>query len=339
MSNNQLVARRKRTPRTQSGAASLRAREEALTAAPEPLPAEYLEWLRTTYKSKKVTETELARMRPAIVEAMTHCPGRGMRSMELRTSQVVTLLMWAKQVRGLTDVAQIFTREHIEDFCSTALSTVSEKTRSDYRGRLRPIADSLHPETAPEPAPVLRRKDVQGPYTPDEMNVIRRAILVQPTDELVRQLCVCVGLGVGAGINSSELKTIRTSDVHLEADGAVRVEIRGDKARTLWVHRDWEDVAARGVQGRAANALLLGENPNRRNVTSNLFQRAHLYGDVPELSQDRLRATWIVGHLNRATPFSVLCHAAGLSSTRALFDLLEFVTVAPAKGALRGEGR
>lgn len=339
MSNDQLTARRKRTPRTQSGAATLRAREEALAAAPEPLPAEYLEWLRTTYKSKKVTDGDLVAMRPAIIEAMTHCPGRGMRSLELRTSQVVTVLVWAKRVHGMTDVAQVFTREHIEDFCTTALSTVSEKTRSDYRSRLRPIADSLNPHNAPEPTQVLRRKDVQGPYTAEEMAVIRRAILVQPTDELVRQLCVCVGLGAGAGINSSDLKAIRTSDVHVEADGAVRVEIGGDKARTLWVHRDWEDIAARGLQGRAPNALLLGEDPNRRNVTGRIFQRAHLYGDVPELSQDRLRATWIVGHLNRATPFSVLCHAAGLSSTRALFDLLQFATVTPAKGALRGEGR
>lgn len=169
------------------------------------------------------------------------------------------------------------------------------------------------------------------------MRVIRRVILVQPTDEMVRQLCVCVGLGLGAGINSNELKQIRTRDVHVGDDDGIRLDVPGAKARTVWIRREWEDIVSRGLRGRAKDAYLLGENPSRRNVAARVFDRAHLYGDVPDLSQDRLRATWLVGHLTRATPFAVLCHAAGLSSTRALFDLLDYVPATPAKTALRGE--
>ena len=333
-----LVARRPRTARRLSGAAVLRARAEANNVQNEPLPEEYLTWLRENYRSKKLTDRQLDQLRPKIVEAISHVPGRGLRSLELRTGQIVAVLVWAEQQHGLTEVADIFTHQLIEDFCSTALQSASEKTRSDYRGRLRPIADSLHPATAPLPAPVLRRKEVLAPYTDEELRVIRRVILVQPTEEMVRQLCVCVGLGLGAGINSNELKQIRTSDVRIADDGAVQVDIPGTKARTVWVRREWEDIVARGVRGRAQDAYLLGEDPARRNVAARVFDRAHLYGDVPQLSQDRLRATWIVGHLTRATPFAVLCHAAGLTSTRALFDLLDFVPTAPAQAALRGEG-
>lgn len=334
-----LVARRRRTPRKLSGAAALRARQDVLAVQNAPLPEEYLVWLRETYRSKKIADHQLEAMRPRIIEAIGHAPGRGLRSLELRTSQIVAVLVWAEEQHGLTQVAEIFTRELIEDFCATALKGTSSKTRADYRSRLRPIADSLQPERAPIPAQTLRRKTVKAPYTEEELRIIRRAILVQPTDEMVRQLCVCVGLGAGAGINSGELKQIRVCDVHVADDGAVRVDVSGTKARTVWVRREWEDIVARGLRGRAEDAFLLGEDPTRRNVAARVFDRAHLYGDVPELSQDRLRSTWIVGHLTRATPFAVLCHAAGLSSTRALFDLLYFVPEVTSQAALRGEER
>lgn len=333
-----LVARRPRTPRRLSGAATLRAREEVKNIRMAPLPETYLTWLRESYRSKKLTDLQLDALRPKVIEAISHTPTRGLRSMELRTSQIVAVLAWAEQQHGLTQVTDVFTRELIEDFCSTALGGASDKTRADYRSRLRPIADSLHPETAPIPTQTLRRKEVLAPYTQDEVRAIRRVILVQPTDEMVRQLCVCVGLGLGAGINSNELKQIRTSGVRVGSDGAVQVDIPGERARTVWVRREWEDIVVRGCQGRAQDSYLLGDDPDRRNVAARVFGRAHLLGDVPSLSQDRLRATWLVGHLTRATPFAVLCHAAGLSSTRALFDLLDFVPAAPAKGALRGEG-
>lgn len=333
-----LVARRPRAPRRLSGAATLRAREEASNVQTDPLPEQYLMWLQESYRSKKLTDPQLVALRPKVIEAISHTPTRGLRSLELRTSQIVAVLAWAKQQHGLTQVADVFTRELIEDFCSTALGGANDKTRADYRGRLRPIADSLHPETAPVPTQTLRRKEVLAPYTQEEVRVIRRVILVQPTDEMVRQLCVCVGLGLGAGINSNELKQIRTSDVHASDDGAIRLDVPGNNARTVWIRREWEDIVARGLLGRTRESYLLGEDPSRRNVAARVFGRAHLLGDVPQLSQDRLRATWLVGHLTRATPFAVLCHAAGLSSTRALFDLLDFVPAAPAKGALRGEG-
>lgn len=333
-----LVARRQRTPRRLSGAATLRAREEARDVQVAPLPEQYLTWLQESYRSKTLNERQVQALRPKVIEAISHTSARGLRSLELRTGQIIAVLAWAKQQHGLTQVADVFTRELIEDFCSTALGDASDKTRADYRSRLRPIADSLHPETAPIPTQTLRRKEVLAPYTPDEVRAIRRAILVQPTDEMVRQLCVCVGLGLGAGINSNELKQIRTSNVHVSDDGSIRLDVPGNKARTVWVRREWEDIVARGLKGRGGKAYLLGEDPSRRNVAARVFSRAHLYGDVPPLSQDRLRATWLVGHLTRATPFAVLCHAAGLSSTRALFDLLDFVPSVPTKDALRGEG-
>lgn len=104
-----LVARRRRTPRRRSGAATLRAREEANNVQTAPLPEQYLTWLHETYRSKKVTNRQLKALRPKIVEAISHVPGRGLRSLELRTSQVVSVLVWAEQQHGLTQVADVFT--------------------------------------------------------------------------------------------------------------------------------------------------------------------------------------------------------------------------------------
>ena len=89
----------------------------------------------------------------------------------------MAVLVWAEQQHGLTEVADIFTHQLIEDFCSTALQSASEKTRSDYRGRLRPIADSLHPATAPLPAPVAQARYLE------RYRVLAGAVGLIPADD------------------------------------------------------------------------------------------------------------------------------------------------------------
>jgi hypothetical protein len=73
-----------------------------------------------------------------------------------------------------------------------------------------------------------------------------------------------------------------------------------------------------------------------------VFERADWWGNLPRLDQGRLRVTWLATHLLRSTPLRLLCAAAGLSSTRTLFDLLPLLPAADMSDApalLRGGGQ
>ena len=62
----------------------------------------------------------------------------------------------------------------------------------------------------------------------------------------------------------------------------------------------------------------------RRNVTSSVLGRFVPDRTMPRLVMGRLRSTWLVTHLNQATPLTVLMPAAGLSTVRPLEDLLPY---------------
>lgn len=316
-----------RRPRKRSAAANRRAREEVLAAraTPADLPEGFEEWY-ASYQPRGAQGQDVALLKAVVLDALRATSSiRGLKSMKLRVSQATAVAAWTMQMRGPMDAPSIFTHHNIEAFCREGMGEVSDKSRADYRSRLLPIAHALHPEDAPAPSEILRRKSIRPPYTADELAIIRRVILIQPTPELVRQLCVCVGLGVGAGIDSSDLKLLRVSDVTIERDGAVRIDVPGKNSRRVWVRRAWEDIAARGLQGRPVGALLLGEKPTRDNIAAPIFARASFGSDVPPLSQARFRSTWLVDHLSSHTPFALMCAAAGLGSTRTLFDLLPYV--------------
>ena len=87
----------------------------------------------------------------------------------------------------------------------------------------------------------------------------------------------------------------------------------------------------------------LHEGRFTRHTISNFAERlrAHQHG-LPGVSTYRLRASWIVSHLNDGTPLDVLRQAAGTKTMQALLRYERWVLPAePARGraALRGKSR
>lgn len=322
----------------------LRAQRAAERAAgPAPLPAEFTTWLSTTYRPQ---DDALRRLWPAPL--LTFCEQtlllsqiRGEEALRKHVTHLTQYGAWRHQ-RGLSlDPRTAMNRGDVDEYARTGMPGSSEKSRSDRRSRLRVLSDHLNPEQAPHKGVVIPREAIKPPYTAAEMQALIRAIQVQPTEELVRRLCLCVGLGAGAGIDSPDLKLLDTTCVTDQGDDGIRIQVPGPHAREVWGLRDYEHLVRRGLQGLRDGQPLVGRVKTRRNVAAAVYADAVLLGSLPKLEQSRLRTTWLATLMTRPVPLAVILTAAGLKSTRTLFDLLPHLDTSTATAgavALRDGG-
>lgn len=297
------------------------------SAEPHPLPAEFVNWLRTQYLPDDPRLQALwPKLLPFVEEALTRSRIRGEASLHRNVTHLVYFSGWLAE-RGLPlHVGTSLVRRHIDEYCRVGMPGNSDKSRSDRRGRLRGIADHVNPEQAPDPTQSIARPSVRPPYAADQMAAFRRLAPRQPTADLARQTCLCVGVGGGAGIDSPELKLLLGSHVVDLGEDGIRIDVPGPRARTVWILREYEELVRRGLVGIRPNQPVLGRKQNRANVASDVYARAKIYGHLPALDQSRLRTTWLATLLTRPVPLAVICAAAGLKSTRTLFDLLPHLT-------------
>ncbi len=301
-----------------------------------PLPEEYLVWL-DTYIPQNMSAPEWAVLRPFVREVLQRSKKRGVVDLKKRTWDLACFAAWLQSRAVPLDPQVAMTRRYADEYTRVGMPATIEKSRSDRRSRLHTLADQVNPDAAPlHPVPI-GRKATRAPYTDGEVAAILRVIKIQPTRLLVRQLAVCVGLGLGAGIDSADLKLLYPRHVHLSEQG-IRVEVPGPRARTVWVRRDLEAVVRRGLADTDTDLPLIGRNPGRSNVAAKIFDAATWVGDLPKLDQSRLRTTWLAWLMNRPVSLSTICTAAGLISTRALFDLLPHLDAQTTAADLRDGG-
>jgi site-specific recombinase XerC len=320
--------------------AAIKAQTSALlaqrAAGASPLPAEYLSWL-DRYEPDGIAAQSWLEARPFVRAVLERSHKRGVVDLKKRTSDLAQFAGWLLSRGTVLDPSAVMVRPLVDEYCRVGMPASIAKSRSDRRSRLRIITDQVNPEQAPPKQKSIARPDRRGPYSEQEVAAILRAIGAQPTPLLVRQLAVCVGLGLGAGIDSAELKLLMPSHIVDSADG-IRVDVPGKRARTVWVRRELEPVVRRGLAGADPKRPLIGQNQERSNVAAKVFDNATWVGDLPRLDQARLRTTWIAWLMSRPVPLSVICHAAGLGSTRTLFDLLPFLPGTGTPSDLRDGG-
>lgn len=320
---------------------SVKAQRDALlaqrSAGAGPLPTEYLTWL-DRYEPVGLKAEDWARARPFVRDVLQRSRKRGLVDLKKRTSDLTQFAAWLLSRGKVLDPSTAMVRSLVDEYCRVGMPTSVAKSRSDRRSRLRIIADQVNPEQATQQTQKsIARPERRRPYTQAEVAAILRAIATQPTPLLARQLAACVGLGLGAGIDSAELKLLMPCHVVDTAEG-IRVDVPGKRARTVWVRRELEPVVRRGLAGADPRRPLVGQNQARSNVAGAIFDNATWVGDVPKLDQARLRTTWIVWLMSRPVPLSVICNAAGLTSTRTLFDLLPFLEATGSPADLRDGG-
>lgn len=132
-------------------------------------------------------------------------------------------------------------------------------------------------------------------------------------------MTMLLALGLGAGLANSEIAAVTAGDVHVDGDGVI-IRVRGDRAREVPVLAEWEGEIAQ--LARAAMRPALHLICPRRRVLDNpsLIAALILDGSTPpvRVTVQRMRSTWIVGHLDARVPRDVLAQAAGIKDTEGL---------------------
>ena len=220
------------------------------------------------------------------------------------------------------------------------LADLAAGTAANYRSRLARVAAAVCGSSRPAP---LHASDPCEPYTlgHERAHVLWAGRL--PTDRARADLSGAALLGYGCGLPAAELTDTVGDDVEQHDDGLVVVRVRGPRARV---------VPVRARYGPALLALAADAGPAHlfrpatdgrlgKNALTNAVARAAQHGDplLPRLTAQRMRATWLVRHLDAGTPPAALLAAAGLDGLGSLDRYLRWTTPLAADQALALAGR
>lgn len=309
------------------------------TTAPDPMCHAHERFV-AEYEPRSVTAEQWTRIRPFVLTALRHHPPTGDEALKQRLVALLKLAAWALDRGHPVTVEGLLTEPMVAGFVDTA--DVAKSTAANYRSRLRAIAREANPSGAASTASVrVAHRSVKPPYTSAETATITRIAAVQPNERTGRQLAACVGLGLGAGLDSTDLRDLRGRDVIDHGHEGIEVHVRGRRPRTVWVRRKFEDLVRRGVAGVKPGALVVGTKQNRKNMAARVLDAAVYEGTVPPLEQSRFRTTWISNLLLQGVTLPVLMRAAGLTSARTITDIVGLLPEddGPDRDELRGGAR
>ncbi|ANJ25425.1 hypothetical protein ATC03_00200 [Agromyces aureus] len=227
---------------------------------------------------------------------------------------------WCVQHELLLENRTVFTEAVIADFVRDGVRGLKDASRANMRAQLRRMAEVLN-GPAPQ-AEKLAPADPQRPYLKDEISSLRSWATSQKVHHR-RDARLILALGFGAGLSAAEIGEIRESDVTAD-QGGVTVRVRAGRIRSVPVRRVW---AARleEVAGSSSDEYLVrpGRTSTPKNFISNIVARGKLSTGGP--NTQRMRATWLLHHMNQGTPLLALLEASGLDSLEALTRYVRFL--------------
>lgn len=250
----------------------------------------------------------------------------------------VPFVAWCVNEQGWPMRADVvFSRQAIDMYVTLENRKKSEGTRRNYRAMLMRISEVVVPEEHPDPLTPLSRKRIASPYTVAEMANFRKWAAAQAYGPKRYRAMLMLVLCAGAGLRSSDISSLYAADILID-DRGVLINVHGTNPRVVPLRREWESWMVALLEQAPADEPLWGK-PNRTDK-SNLLSSFTQYtvGTFPR--SDRLRATWIVEHLQAGTPIKELFRAAGLEKMENLPRYLEYVSsleVDDYRAALRGE--
>ncbi len=225
---------------------------------------------------------------------------------------VTQLAVWVESIGQPLTAEVVFHPDTVDRFAKEACADMAAGTQNNYRSQLRGVgAAVLGPEIYP-PAPLqLPRADPVAPYSAGEVAGFRSWARGLPTERYRDNAAVILAFALGAGLSSQEINRLVGTDVALD-DNGVTVHVIGERARDVPVLAAYEDEVANTAQRAGEEPVFLPgrSSIDRKQVPNFLFRCPK--GPMGRPNVDRLRNTWIVGHLSAGTHLSVLAQAAGV---------------------------
>lgn len=311
----------------------------AATDTAPPLMSDHHESIVASYIPKSMSDEQWQRAQPLVQDLLRRHPATGDEALRQKLVALTMFVKWAMGVGHPLDREVLMTEEMIEGFVVTMDTQAT--TAANYRSRLRGIARKANPgRNAPSASVKVAHRSVKAPYTANEVATITRVARVQPNPQTGRQMRACVGLGLGAGLDSVDLRPLLGRHVVDLGTHGIRIDVTGRVERTLWVRRQFEDLVREGLHGVAPGQLVVGTKRDRKNMCARIYSHAIFEGDVPHLEQGRMRTTWILDLLRQGVTLPVLMHAAGLRSARTITDIVALLPASSTDAeALRGGAR
>jgi integrase len=290
-------------------------------------------WVES-YKPELTRDEQWAILRPSYLRLMSLArPVSTTRALNI-SSHLSMYLKWVAERRPQEHAHEVLalvefgTREDIDTWIAS-MSGGSKHSAASRRSDVRGVLNALYPESAPVRLP---RQPASGPYSFEEIARMRALARLQPSALKSLHLSALIALCAGAGLTPGEAALISPNDlVTIELGSGVAtylVRVKGVKARTIPLSLAYVELLDQVLVLHKK----LERGPGRHFLPQLKESVAHRVivatesadEDGVDIQTYRLRATWLVTMLQAPIPLRELLQAAGLISTRILFDLLAY---------------
>ncbi|MBF4615330.1 hypothetical protein [Curtobacterium sp. VKM Ac-1376] len=210
----------------------------------------------------------------------------------------------------------------VNRFITHHLAAYNRASRNTIRARLRRVSEALLGDDAVGKFKTLGKADAVTPYSVAEQASLESWSRTQTSEERRTSAAALLALGFGAGLTGAEIIRQRLEDIS-ESGATLIVQVAGENERDVPVLQEWDEGLRARLQfmDREGWAFRTDQRGSNINLITDFVSRT---GPEVPLQTRRMRATWLVGHLNRATPLKALLRIAGLQSAEALDRVLPF---------------
>lgn len=235
------------------------------------------------------------------------------------------LTLWAWQSLAVPlELEEIFDRDVVEQYVALGMPGRSRGTRATMRSRLLCICDALRvPPSAGQKQRPIPRADPAAPYSEEDLAGLYGWATQQPTRTRRASAVALLALGLGAGLATRDLLTVRGEDLVITGSG-VRVQVWGERERVVALTDLWGRVLTESAGDYDPDRHVFCPDRARTHsaLATNFIQTTRTSLDV---RPTRMRATWIVGQLIAGTPALALLRSAGLAEFGALNKFQRFL--------------
>ncbi len=256
-------------------------------------------------------------------------------------SVVAQLAFWAYRVGRPVDAAALFRPDLIDRFITEGCTRLRPGTRTNYRSQLWQVGAAVVGHKLFPPRPVsLRASDLMEPYAQREITDLVSWCQGLPADAMRRDSLALLAIGLGTGMRSEEVSRTLGTDVR-EEDGTVLVDVLGTGGRidrVVPVRHPWGSEVLKVARESATRPYF---RPDRTKILRGdilgFIRRCEPDGP-PKFCVQRLRVTWIVGHLSAGTHLAALEVAAGAAAVQLVKYLVfaEALSVSESRQAMVG---
>lgn len=290
------------------------------------LPTE-LQQLLDDYSPASITPTTFEAVKPTMIGVMRRTTTTGAEKFRQQRQYVAQLAAWSHEHGLPLEPELLLTVGRISAFItSPRCAHLSDASRADLRSDLLEIAKQANPvyDGIPRPQPIPRPR-VKPPYLPGEVATIVRVARNQDTTGRRRSMCAAVGLGLGAGLDSTDIKPLRRRHIVDVSVDEMDVHVPGRRPRIVPIRAQYIALVREGLVGLRPNDLVIGRTEDRKDVVNRVVAHAVIPTTCPHIEQTRLRATYLSELIQISIPLLDLLDAAGLKSVQTLVDIARYV--------------